>query len=152
MTAWEKPDAARSALMRRVRQKKTAPEDRVAALLRAEGVAYRRNVRSLPGSPDFANKSRGWALFVNGCFWHRHTNCAKATLPKANRVFWEEKLAGNRLRDARKIRALRAAGYRVMVVWGCDLADETVLRARLRRLVRPGMRQIFSQSSTRTSR
>lgn len=132
VTAWDKPDAARSALMKRVRRTKTAPEDRVAALLRAEGIAYRRNVTSLPGSPDFANKTRRWALFVNGCFWHHHTHCAKATIPKANRAFWEEKLAGNRRRDARKIRALRAAGYRVVVVWGCAVGQEEALRARLR--------------------
>lgn len=128
---WEKPDEARSALMKRVRQKKTAPEDRLAALLRAEGVAYRRNVTGLPGRPDFANRRRRWAIFVNGCFWHHHTNCAKATVPKANREFWEEKFSANRRRDAVKIRALRALGFRVLIVWECELRDEATLRHRL---------------------
>ncbi len=126
----------RSALMRRVRQRKTAPEERVARLLRDLGIAYRRNVRTLPGSPDFVNRRRGWALFVNGCYWHHHTGCRRATTPKSNRDFWERKFADNRRRDARKVRELRAAGLRVMIVWQCELDDPAALRSRLARLRR----------------
>ena len=110
----------RSALLGRVRQTKTAPEEVVAALLRAHGLAYRRNVRGLPGSPDFANRSKGWAIFVNGCFWHHHTGCRRATVPKNNRAFWSEKFAANRRRDAAKVRALRALGLTVLVIWECE--------------------------------
>lgn len=138
MTERVPPDPIRSALMKRVRQSRTAPEDKVAALLRAEGIAYRRNVAGLPGRPDFANRRRRWAIFVNGCFWHNHTNCAKATVPKANRAFWEAKLAANRRRDAAKIRALRAAGFRVLVVWECALADPADLSERLSKLREAG--------------
>lgn len=113
-------DEKRSALMKRVRQAKTPAEDRVARALRAAGLAYRRNVRSLPGSPDFANKSKRWAIFVNGCFWHHHKGCPKGTIPKHNREFWIEKFAVNRKRDAAKIRALRNRGYRVQLVWECE--------------------------------
>lgn len=134
---WQKPDATRSALMKRVRQKKTAPEDELAGLLRTEGIAYRRNVVGLPGRPDFANRKRGWAIFVNGCFWHHHTGCAKATTPKANRVFWQEKFRANRRRDAAKIRALRAQGFRILVVWECDLRDTEALRRRLSNMCEP---------------
>ena len=63
------------------------------------GSPYRKNVRSLPGSPDFANKSRKWAVFVHGCFWHRHTGCRRATTPNANRDFWLAKFVANRTRD-----------------------------------------------------
>ena len=74
----------------------------------------------LPGSPDFANKSRRWAIFVNGCYWHHHTACGKATVPKSNAAFWIDKFRANRARDARAIRKLRRAGYRVVIVWECE--------------------------------
>jgi DNA mismatch endonuclease (patch repair protein) len=107
--------------MRRVRQKNTAPESKVALHLRALGLSYRKNVKTLPGAPDFANQKRKWAVFVNGCFWHRHTACSKATVPKANNAFWIEKFVRNRLRDAKAIRALRAKGFKVVVVWECEV-------------------------------
>lgn len=107
--------------MRGVRQNRTDIEDVVAIELRRRGFHYRRNVKTLPGTPDFANKSRRWAIFVNGCYWHHHTNCSRATIPKTNTPFWLEKFRANRARDARKICALRKLGYRVHVIWGCDL-------------------------------
>jgi DNA mismatch endonuclease (patch repair protein) len=129
-------DPERRALMQRVRRSGTPAEERVAALCRKLSLAYRRNLRSLPGSPDLANKSRRWAIFVNGCFWHRHTGCAKATVPKRNRAFWIAKLEGNRRRDARKIRQLRAAGYRVLLLWECEVDDEAQVLRRLSYLYR----------------
>lgn len=113
--------AERSALMRRIRQKDTAAEIRVALALRSLGASYRKNVRTLPGSPDFANQKRKWAIFVNGCFWHGHKGCKRATVPKANNAFWIEKFARNRSRDAKAVRALRRAGFRVAVVWECEI-------------------------------
>jgi len=92
------------------------------------------NVRSLPGSPDFANKGKRWAIFVHGCFWHRHSGCHKATIPKANRQFWLTKFTDNRARDARAIRALRADKFRVIVVWECEIAKDE-LAARLSKLL-----------------
>ena len=149
-------DPARSALMKRVRQARTAPENAVAALLRAQGVTYRRNVRSLPGSPDFANVARGFAIFVNGCFWHAHRNCKRphSRTPKQNAAFWQAKFAANRARDARKIRALRAMGLRVMLVWECELRDEGKLAGRLARLkarliTPPGSRASHKARSSR---
>ncbi|WP_333823428.1 very short patch repair endonuclease [Pinisolibacter sp.] len=123
----------RSALLARVRRTKTSAEEEVARLLRGLGLHYRRNVRTLPGSPDFANRTRGWAIFVNGCFWHHHTACSRATMPKNNRAFWEDKFAANRRRDAAKIRGLRALGFRVLVIWECELDG---CAARLERLTR----------------
>lgn len=114
------PHGARLAMQPR---RGTAPERKVAAVLRELGLFYRKNVRGLPGSPDFANRRRHWAIFVHGCFWHRHTGCSRATQPKNNAAFWSQKLARNRLRDARAIKALRAMGFKVTVIWECDLAD-----------------------------
>jgi DNA mismatch endonuclease, patch repair protein len=123
-------DTVRSDLMRRVRQKGTVAEGRVAQILSGFGLRYRRNVRSLPGSPDFANKSRKWAMFVNGCFWHHHSGCPRATVPKRNRTFWTEKFRANKSRDADKTDRLRRQGFRVMTVWECELEGKS-LRKRM---------------------
>jgi DNA mismatch endonuclease Vsr len=114
-------DAATSARMAGVRQRGTRTEAQVGGALRIAGASYRKNVKSLPGAPDFANKSQGWAVFVNGCFWHHHTGCRRATIPKSNTDFWIEKFRANRARDSRAIRALRRRGYRVVVVWECEV-------------------------------
>ncbi|MGO8798897.1 MAG: very short patch repair endonuclease [Roseiarcus sp.] len=127
-------DPARSDLMRRVRQRGTSAEDQVAVVLRELGLYYRRNVRSLPGSPDFANASRHWAVFVNGCFWHHHAGCARATIPTRNRAFWKKKFSNNQLRDAAKSQALTAMGFRVIVIWECEAMKPKVAQRRLRGL------------------
>lgn len=127
-------DRARSELMRRVRQKGTKAEDQVAAVLRDLDIRYRRNVRSLPGSPDFANKSRKWAIFVHGCFWHRHPSCKRTTTPSRNRSFWLAKFAANKARDKIKNRLLRSLGFEILTVWECEAADKALLRRRLSRV------------------
>jgi DNA mismatch endonuclease, patch repair protein len=128
-------DPTRSELMRRVRRAGTAAETSIALILNEAGMRYRKNVKSLPGSPDFANKTRRWAVFVNGCFWHHHGDCRRATTPKRNRVFWVEKFNANKTRDAAKTRALRRMGFRVMTIWECEL-ERTVLRRRITEFVR----------------
>lgn len=115
-----RPDPATSERMGRVRKRGTKIETMVAAVLREMGHHYRKNVVSLPGSPDFANRKHRWALFVNGCFWHHHTGCKQATVPKTNADFWIAKFRDNRRRDARAILKLRRQGYRVAIVWGCE--------------------------------
>lgn len=127
-------DPKRRALMQRVRRSGTTAENRVAAFCREFGLSYRRNVGSLPGSPDLANKSRRWAIFVNGCFWHSHTGCAKATTPKRNSAFWSKKFRENRSRDARKIWELRALGYCVLLMWECEVTQGESVRRRISNL------------------
>lgn len=133
-----KTDPKRRALMQRVRQKGTPAEKTVARLCTDLGLRYRFNVKSLPGSPDLANKSKRWSIFVNGCFWHHHKGCALGSMPKQNAAFWQGKFAANRKRDAVKIRQLRAAGYRVVIVWQCQAKDGEALRSRLSNLSEPG--------------
>lgn len=130
-------DPRRSALMSRVRQRGTDAELVVASTLRRLGVPYRRNVVSLPGSPDLANRKRKFAAFVNGCFWHHHRACRRATVPKTNEIFWREKFSANRARDARSIRALRQGGFLVILVWECETENEDALTERLLRLLGP---------------
>lgn len=130
-------DPKRRALMQRVRQKGTPAERIVAGICRSVGLHYRLNVRSLPGSPDIANKSKRWAIFVNGCFWHHHTNCRSATIPKVNRLFWKAKFVGNRRRDAAKVKLLRNAGFATLIVWECEIADSETLKKKLSKLSEP---------------
>jgi DNA mismatch endonuclease (patch repair protein) len=117
-------DADTSARLSRIRQRDTAPEIAVRVLLQGLGVRYRVNNRDLPGSPDIANRKRRWAIFVHGCFWHAHEGCRRATVPTRNRRFWKAKFAANRVRDARVAGELRRQGFRVVVIWACEL-DET---------------------------
>jgi DNA mismatch endonuclease (patch repair protein) len=127
-------DPATSARLGRVRQKGTSAEEAVRALLRQLGVRSGRSHRRLPGSPDIVNLSAGWAIFVHGCFWHAHPGCKRATVPKRNRAFWARKLADNRVRDARVLRAVRTLGLRALVVWECDVEERSAMT--LRRLAR----------------
>ncbi len=101
-------------------------------------MGYRKNVRALRGSPDFANRSRYWAVFVHGCFWHQHPGCPRATIPTRNRAFWEAKFAANRDRDARATSALRRKGFRVVTVWECQVADAPAVKSRLSKLLKSG--------------
>ncbi len=131
----------RSEMMRAVAQQGTPPEMAVRGILRGLGVGYRIHNRDLPGSPDIANRSRRWAVFVNGCFWHGHKNCEKtkggrtSRIPRKNAGFWQEKLVANRRRDARKCRELRRQGFDVLIVWECQLRAPEPVRERLRRLI-----------------
>lgn len=135
MKSLKPADSVRSALMSRVRQSGTSAEKVVASVLRDAGFSYRLNVRSLPGSPDFANRKRHWAVFVNGCFWHHHTACKRATVPKTNGTFWREKFVANRRRDAEAIAALRRLDLRVVIVWECETFDRPVLKRRLSKVL-----------------
>ena len=127
--------AKRSEIMSRVRTRRTAPEDAVAAMLRRLRARFRRNVKSLPGNPDLLVPAARTAIFVHGCFWHGHPNCNRAKLPKTNRAFWRSKIAGNRMRDARNARKLRKEGWHVLTVWQCRLRKPDQVLNRLKRVL-----------------
>jgi DNA mismatch endonuclease (patch repair protein) len=122
--------------MGRVRQKGTAPELKVRRFLFARGLRYRLNVRSLPGSPDIVLRRLNTVIFVHGCFWHRHLDCHRASTPKTRHDFWQAKFIANVARDARNVAALQRQGWKVIIVWECEIADELVLEAALRDLLR----------------
>ena len=129
-------DADTSARLGRVRQHGTSAELTVRKLLHTIGRRFRIHNRDLPGSPDIANRSRKWAVFVHGCFWHRHTGCKRTTTPSRNREFWLQKFDTNVARDARVQTALREQGYRVLVVWECDTEDVGRLKTLRRELAK----------------
>ncbi|MDY7229028.1 very short patch repair endonuclease [Hyalangium rubrum] len=114
------PLAVTSRRMKAVRQEGTRPELVVRRVLVARGIRYRLNVRSLPGSPDVANVRRRFAIFVHGCFWHRHPGCRHATFPRSNQEFWSKKFEDNVQRDRRKVQSLCELGFRVIVLWECQ--------------------------------
>lgn len=111
----------RSERMRRVRQQGTSLELLVRRGLHRRGLRYRIGDRRLPGSPDLSFPSRKAVVFVHGCFWHAH-DCRLGRRPSSNTAFWDQKAVANRERDARKEEALRALGWRVFVVWQCELS------------------------------
>ena len=123
------PERAR--LMARVRQTGTAPELAVRKLLHTLGVRFRTRATDLPGSPDIVNRRHRWAIFVHGCYWHAHEDCHLWKLPKQNRAFWQDKFARNRERDRRKLLALERAGYAILVIWQCELAEPEALREKV---------------------
>ena len=102
----------------------------------ALGYRFRLHFRKLPGKPDLAFPGRRKAVFVHGCFWHRHKGCRRATMPKSNRAFWRAKLARNVSRDSEELAAIRKQGWRALVVWECEVKNEPRLAARLRRFLR----------------
>ncbi len=121
----------RAEAMARVRRAGTAPELAVRRALSQLGLRYTTSNRDLAGSPDLANRTRRFAVFVNGCFWHRHVGCTRCTTPKRNRAFWLDKFAANVRRDRRVVRALRREGYRVVIVWECRVAEFGTMVKRL---------------------
>lgn len=128
-------DVLTSRKMSRVRREGTAPELAVRKIVSGLGYGYRLGNKSLPGSPDLANRRHCWAIFVHGCFWHRHHGCPKATTPKRNRSFWQEKFGRNRQRDRRVIQQLERGGFRTLIVWECELVDERQVARVLRKFL-----------------
>ena len=125
----------RSAVMRRVKGRNTAPEMIVRKALTGLGVRYRLHRKDLPGCPDIVMPGRRLAIFVHGCFWHGHDCARGARVPKQNRDYWLTKVARNRARDARNLADLGAMGWRVDILWACELNQKAELAARLRQLV-----------------
>ena len=115
----------RSDIMSHVTGKETKPEIIVRKYLFARGLRYRKNVKRLPGTPDIVFPKYKTAVFVNGCFWHGHKGCKYSHLPSSNFEYWEKKIADNTERDERKKRELEGLGYRVLIIWQCQLKSNT---------------------------
>jgi DNA mismatch endonuclease (patch repair protein) len=111
----------RSRNMSRIRGRNTGPELRLRSLLHCAGFRFRVHAKHLPGRPDVVLAKYNTAIFVHGCFWHRHSGCRNATSPSTRREIWQEKFDGNVDRDARNRAALEAAGWNVLIVWECEL-------------------------------
>jgi DNA mismatch endonuclease, patch repair protein len=117
----------RSAIMRAVKSRDTAPELTVRKLVRALAPGYRLHRAGLPGRPDIVYGKRRLAIFVHGCFWHGHDCKRGAREPRANNSYWRAKIAGNRARDAKNLAALSALGWRTLVIHECALKDRAAV-------------------------
>ena len=124
--------ATRSRMMSGIRGKDTAPERAVRSFLHHAGLRFRIHRKDLPGTPDIVLPRYHAVVLVHGCYWHRHPGCRFAYTPRSNLAFWNRKFEENIARDRRKEAKLRELGWRVFVVWECEVADEN----RLGRLVR----------------
>lgn len=127
--------AKRSAVMRQVKGRNTTPEIKVRKALTKLGARYRLHRKDLPGNPDIVMPGRKLALFVHGCFWHGHDCARGARVPKQNRDYWVAKVGRNVARDAKNAEALAALGWRVEVVWECELKDEAAFEHHLGQMV-----------------
>ena len=123
--------AERSERMARVKSRDTGPERSVRRLLTSLGFRYRLQYEKVPGRPDIAFPGRRKVIWVHGCFWHRHSGCKKATLPKSRQDFWLSKLEANRRRDAAVQAEAVRLGWRTLVVWECELRRPDDLSKRL---------------------
>lgn len=122
----------RSWNMSRIRGQDTGPELVLRSLLHRAGFRFRLHAKQLPGRPDIILPRYRTAIFVHGCFWHRHPGCRNATTPSTRREFWQAKFDGNISRDARNQAELEAAGWTVLTVWECELkADAEGVARRL---------------------
>ncbi len=122
MTDHLTPDK-RSWNMSRIRSKNTRPELIVRKMLHNSGIRYRLHARNLPGKPDLSNKSKFFTIFVNGCFWHQHKGCKRASIPKSNTDYWIPKLEKNVNRFQENLDRLDTMGYRTAVIWECEINE-----------------------------
>lgn len=111
----------RSYNMSRIKGKDTKPEEKVRKYLFSQGFRYRKNVSSLPGKPDIVLPKYKTCVFVNGCFWHGHEGCKYFVWPKNNAEFWKKKITDNIARDIKEHDLLEQMGWRVIVIWECQL-------------------------------
>lgn len=111
----------RSYNMSCIKGKNTKPEEIVRKYLFSQGFRYRKNDKRLPGTPDIVLPKYKTVIFVNGCFWHGHDGCRYFVIPKTNTEFWTKKIETNRNRDIRKINDIQILGWKVIVVWKCQL-------------------------------
>lgn len=114
----------RSLTMSKIRSKETSPEFRLRVSLFKLGYRYRKNVKQLPGCPDIVLRKYHLIIFINGCFWHHHEGCIKATIPHTNLAYWQEKLRRNVSRDIDNLMILEDMGWKVMTIWECEIKKD----------------------------
>jgi DNA mismatch endonuclease (patch repair protein) len=123
--------ADRSKQMSRVKSKDSKPELLVRRLVHSLGFRYRLHRKNLPGCPDLVFPARKKAIFIHGCFWHRHHCALGNRIPKSNQEFWLTKLEANRARDIKVARQLAELGWAILIVWECETKDRNALQERI---------------------
>jgi DNA mismatch endonuclease (patch repair protein) len=134
-------------MMAGIKGANTKPERLVRSFLHRHGLRFRLHGKGLPGKPDLVLARHRAAVFVHGCFWHRHPGCKYAYNPKSNPDFWQKKFQENVRRDERKEEELRRAGWRVFIIWECQTRDEDPMM-RLIQDIRSGRDERKSRESS----
>lgn len=128
MRVWVMADTVskevRSRNMAAIKSNDTTPEVAVRKYLFSQGFRYRKNVKGMPGKPDIVLRKYNTCIFVNGCFWHKHEGCKYFVWPKSNTEFWKEKIESNIERDKRNYIKLEEDGWKVVVVWECEIKND----------------------------
>lgn len=116
----------RSFNMSRIRGTNTKPEEQVRKILFSRGFRYRKNDKRFPGKPDVVLPKYKTCIFVNGCFWHKHEGCKYFVWPQNNSEFWRKKIESNVQRDQNNYEELRKQGWKVIVIWECELKKDKI--------------------------
>lgn len=127
----------RSYVMSRIRSKNTGLEIAVRKRIFAMGYRYRIHGKKLPGKPDLVFAGRKKIIFIHGCFWHQHKDCAMGLPPASNLDYWKPKLTRTVERDAQHIDALQQRGWSVLVIWECEMKSPIVLEEKIRSFLGP---------------
>ena len=127
----------RHRVMQRIHSKDTSLEKKVRKALRAMGERYWLNRKGLPGSPDIVLPRRNAVILINGCFWHQHPGCKHSRKPKSNLEYWNKKFEQNRMRDERNMQKLKEMGWRIVVVWECQILKKGQVEPLLENLLAP---------------
>jgi DNA mismatch endonuclease (patch repair protein) len=138
----------RSSIMSHIGGKETKPEAMVRKLIFSKGLRYRKNDKSLPGTPDIVLPKYRTVVFIHGCFWHGHKGCRKSELPDTRRDFWERKISENMTRDQRNIDELEKSQWRVIVVWQCEINNIKRREKRIESLIQEIMENNGTLSSS----
>jgi DNA mismatch endonuclease (patch repair protein) len=125
----------RSVIMSRISGKDTKPEIQVRKYLFANGFRYRKNVKELPGKPDIVLPKYNTVIFIHGCFWHGH-KCKAGKLPETKKDFWTNKISNTKLRDKRNFDSLVKIGWKVIVIWQCELNNKSLFKMRCSELIK----------------
>lgn len=116
----------RSHIMRKIKGKNTKPEMVVRKFLFSKGIRYRLHEKKLPGTPDIVLKKYNTVIFVNGCFWHGHSNCKYASIPKSRTTWWKKKIERNVFNDEKYNLELIEKGWNIITVWECELKKDKI--------------------------
>ena len=121
----------RSWNMGRIKSANTFPEIKVRRFLRSLRVFYRKNYKMLPGKPDIVITKRKKVIFINGCFWHHHSNCSRATMPKTNKNYWKSKFQRTVKRDKENKKKLKKLGWNTLTLWECEIKKQKKLNKKI---------------------